>query len=381
MATMVAGQHGRRADRDLKAVDSLLSRVDELSPSLRARAATLEHDIAHADDVDTGLLGALAALVSETYDVYAAALARRDGLDDGLCDVADRLLDELCTAIPDAAGLPTVLGQEDFFGPLSGAVRLRFPTDSIWGLPLVAHELGHHVTYAHQRSDGAGMVRRSVLPVADLLESELERTGPSGWSHLGELFADVFATWVAGPAFGSALVELRLTSRQSEPSFQHPAPGRRVDAVLRTLDALDSRGDRFQPSHQKTAERISERWERDGDVGLVGAAPSLLELLAPTGAISDSDLSAPVDTLVNMLSREFGAAAYARPPLAPQIDAYLLDGRTQLSVARVCDVLDAAWRVRLRPGHNVPLGTVARRAEALCRQVLVRQTDAERGPS
>lgn len=81
---------------------------------------------------------------------YGGALVRRAGFDGGLCDLADILLGEIHDA---AAGpdLPCIAASDDAYGPLSTTIRVGFP-GSVWSLPFVAHELGHHLAFRHVRT-------------------------------------------------------------------------------------------------------------------------------------------------------------------------------------------------------------------------------------
>ena len=84
-------------------------------------------------------------LFEESLALVEGALVRGAKLDNGLCQIADALLDELRTKADVAWGRFTILAEGEFFGEMAQIIRLRFPEVSIWNLPIAAHEFGHFV--------------------------------------------------------------------------------------------------------------------------------------------------------------------------------------------------------------------------------------------
>lgn len=380
---------GRRLNvlDDLEAAGALLDRLADMGDRaaelavliLRGRISAAQTAASHpaTDDVRSTTSEQVGLLVQEVLAVYAGMLARRERVDGGLCAIADRLLDELAEGQPTWGGLPTILGHEDAFGPLSGVVRLRYPTESVWGLPLVAHELGHHVTFAHTRDRLDGMLRTAALPVADLLEAERRRGGLSSWSHLGELFADVFATWTVGPAYAGSLVHLRLDTRDKRgASYQHPSPQVRLEAVLRTLGVLDELDKTYSPPNRVVAKRLRAWWDRSAATSMATSTapmtvtPSALNLLVPGVASASGDaLASKVDELLTVLRSDFGTVRHRTTSGVACIETLLTTKDPPAGAGRdmrVLDVLTAAWRVRLLKARTDQFATVSRRAEALC---------------
>ena len=105
--------------------------------------------------------------------------------------------------------------------PRPGVIRLPFPMSGPWELPLAAHEFGHVVEERLVGPRGMPEVRNAVRAHANP-------------AHLRELFADLYATWAVGPAYGFATVLLRLSPGDGG-GPTHPADDLRADWILGAL--------------------------------------------------------------------------------------------------------------------------------------------------
>ena len=119
----------------------------------------------------------------------------------------------------------------------SRAIQVRFPASSIWDLPIVAHELGHFVGPALIETVGL----RTEHPLDELFADLGDGTEES-WSWLQELFADAFAAYVLGPAYGfSAAVVVLDPLLAAVATDTHPPAHQRMQLIASALSAADSR--------------------------------------------------------------------------------------------------------------------------------------------
>lgn len=103
-----------------------------------------------------------------------------------------------------------------------GLIRLPFPLDAPWELPVVAHEFGHVVEDRLESPGGLREVRNAVAA----------HDSPA---HLSELFADLYAAWTTGPAYGFAALVLHLAPTEAEGSESHPPAALRARWILGAL--------------------------------------------------------------------------------------------------------------------------------------------------
>jgi len=85
-------------------------------------------------------------LLEEFVSLLQGIMQRRARLDEGICDIADAMLEHLCRLADVGWRRFTVLGS-DYLTERTGVVRVRFPAASIWDLPFLAHEFGHVIEH------------------------------------------------------------------------------------------------------------------------------------------------------------------------------------------------------------------------------------------
>jgi len=138
-----------------------------------------------------------------------------------------------------------VLSSDDFFRDFVQIIRLRFPFCGIWDLPVAAHEFGHFV---------AGQLNLTRMGGAHYLAVQEYKSGfmqqnseiREEWGFwLEEYFADVFATFALGPAYGFTCLLLRFdpASAYQQLDNNHPVYARRVHVILQTLLRMDREHD------------------------------------------------------------------------------------------------------------------------------------------
>ena len=140
--------------------------------------------------------------------------------------------------------VPDLMDSYSDFVPI---IRMRFPAAGLWDVPVLAHELGHHVAYRISSDSPSGIER--PRPLADLIKRYLDKAEQEGkpkeekqkiehW--MNEFFADMFATYVMGFAFAASLLLLRfdLSSPYRSGGRTHPSPAARARVVLYTVKRM-----------------------------------------------------------------------------------------------------------------------------------------------
>ena len=139
-----------------------------------------------------------------------------------------------------------VLGSDPFLAPATDVIRVRFLDWSPWNLPLMAHEFGH-------------LVARNNLDFQEFKKSfsgKFER-----WVE--EIFADVFATYMAGPALACSAILLQFAPGWAfKETETHPPYDQRTAAIIKVLDYLQlAAGGSRQPSSDP-ARLLENSWRQ-----------------------------------------------------------------------------------------------------------------------
>ncbi|QWF84070.1 hypothetical protein [Amycolatopsis sp. CA-230715] len=340
---LVVDRFGLLLDRVERELDAVLAEADPETgwPELEtARAAALD-------------------LKREVLAYCQGELLRRAGLDHGIGDVSQRLLDHLARSTGIDRRVLRSVAESEFLTHTVSMIRNRFPDVSVWNLPVLAHELGHHVAANLSQSDPR--LREESRPVREYLSEEADNSGQGrkvGLAHLHELFADVYATYVLGAAYPLQL--LVLAARPGPGTQTHPAWSRRARTVLSAVEALGR--DRhpsaagFRALSRKLASfaraNFPDTFGTAAEQALAG-----LQARAMTGLLAEH------------------AYARARYPMPDRVHSLVIDPREpeQEPVAgtTVADVLNAAWLWRLDRGDGPAwlLDEASRRAISLSRQV------------
>jgi hypothetical protein len=173
------------------------------------------------------LLRDMAEPVFAEYVDFLGGLTVRDtGLDDRICEMTDVLLTRRFKSVTRRT-LPLPARRAALGHALDTVVLLGFPEWSVWGVPLVGHEVG--LAYAHAEEDGylADLITRYTGPA--------EAGGPTR-AYVVQLLADVFATYTLGLAYGCAALLLRLGPRYNEePGRDVPRDIDRARVIMMTL--------------------------------------------------------------------------------------------------------------------------------------------------
>jgi hypothetical protein len=302
-------------------------------------------------------------LFEECLTLIEGALVRRTGLDNGLCSIADALLDDLSLHAPLDWGRFTILAEKEFFGEMAAVIRLRFPEVSIWDLPIAAHEFGHFVGPVLNRPEIGGI---SYHP----FEEELKKIADQqGRDFLHEHFADIFATFTLGPAFACTCVLLRFDpSTAFEDSPRHPAYSKRYYVIRKTLERMNL------GSYKAIVTWLDSIWLRS--LKAVGQRDVLAQDV--TKLLDDQfevlyDLV--ITELVNIQYKSI-ACAYSLSLLlrAPdtEVEQIVQDAFKREPEQSLADILNAAWicRIEIDDRYGRIISKIGKIAVRLCEEVI-----------
>lgn len=343
----LAGALGNEIAKKLKAIDDGL------------RLPWRDHDIhpadawarVHAREIE------VAALCEESLALIAGAALRSSPQVPGngwlswdACSAADALLDELA-ARASATQWPsfTVPGVAESFVYSSRLIQVRFPRPTIWDLAATAHELGHYA--ARTMTEFSGGRTHSL---ADDLHAELDAAGETSWPWLEELFADAYAAWVLGPAYGLTCVTLGFDPLEASiGTASHPPGSARIAVITTALCALDD--DRVS----RLAEDTAGLWS-----GLVEVCEADQ---APADGLIVPD-SWP-EKIVQLLAGHLPGGRYTTSAEAALLSADLSAHDAQTKLA---DVINAAWLARIEARSSLGVEELGHRAEAIAQEIAAR---------
>ena len=314
-----------------------------LEPDLRARrselaeiAATRGSPSAATWERYATAKAASDSLLGEAHDFMQGALIRQAKVDDGLCVLADRLLD----GISDRCGIPwgrlSVPADSEFVSDLAQIVRLRAGDVSVWHLPVAAHEFGHFV--------GPLIQVAGTHPFADRLARQ-PKVGSYGWSRAHELFADAFATYAIGPSFLAACVISRFDPHEARTvSETHPSHLERVWFMRRLASEIDGQA----PGRPWSAilTYLADTWRINlSTAGVPGDEDGI-----DTARLEEDALD-----FLAILRAGVPAAVYSGITNARRSERIILGQHAALPPeATIADVLNGAWLSRLdRPITDV----------------------------
>jgi hypothetical protein len=337
----------RMKDERLKArlklrFNNLSNELIKQSEELRKRVAATSEDRVLAEHWARflGRRDRINELIAECLDFRVGELTRQAGLDQGLCAVADSLLDSFSATAEVYWNRLSLLDNAESFRGLSQIVRVRFPA-SIWDLPLVAHEYGHFLCLQLDKKDFYG---NSTFPFQDLLKRE---SGDDTFTereenHLKELFCDAFATYALGPAFAYTQVYRRFDPAQrTEGSYTHPGDDARVRLILKVLEKVDATRNRFSRQYTGVIADLRQTWTSWREGAAAGSAEYLKRIDLWT------------DELYDILEPQLEALRFDDWNRADTLaDRFTALGRTDVDMVPDPDdtiprILNALWHYRL----------------------------------
>ena len=354
---------GLRAELDQ--IAELVAALDDPTANKQLRA-TLQHEVARLGDqlvatddwsAIAGAARSIRRLAAESMELSSGLATRGRGLDDGLCALADVLLYEVSTGGPPWV-MATIPADSDFFNERDHVIRLRWPGDGVWTLPLALHELGHFVGRRLETSEALDVERWAVLRP---FEERLSVTGeemPADWHHLHELFADAYAVYVGGPAYLACCVTVGFDpTADASAAKTHPAPSRRVAFMVEVLTRMNG----FRDNSASLAFEIQAWQQRWTEIVTVAGTPIDAGLTPADIELVDVLWAILHDHLPNARYRTLNAAKSMSGQLLSPIDP-LVPGQ-----ATMADVVNALWCARRE--RNADPDAVARRGRTLLEMV------------
>ena len=298
-----------------------------------------------------------APLLQECLAFLQGARARAAGIDGGLCEVADLLLDEIERHCELGWRRFTILAESESFTELVQLIRLRFPPAGIWDLPIAAHEYGHFATYRMTVAERDGRLNKPVEKLLDARSMESKQRPEVARAHLQELFADCFATFVLGPSYPLSSLLLRFDpAKAMNDTTGHPAPAKRFAAmttILRRMNGEENSVDHFTASLQT----LDTFW-------LATLGPE--DLARAEAVANDAKVPADAEAFYLHLKRGLGGARYQGWGEARSLmSAFDPTGQTSPARLSVRDLLNTAWMMRLSPGAKPE--AISRHAIRFCR--------------
>lgn len=303
-------------------------------------------------------------LFEESLALVEGALVRGAKLDNGLCQIADALLDELSTKADVAWGRFTILAEGEFFGEMAQIIRLRFPEVSIWNLPIAAHEFGHFVGPELKQPGPFGTFR---YPFQEELKISAQES-PQSWSFLHEYFADLFATYTLGPAFACTCILLRFDPMTAfQDTGKHPGYAKRFYMIRKTLEKMNI------GSYLGIVNYLDNVWQQSLKAAEIG------ELLQPEMTQS---LDGLLEKLYDLVTTELAPIQYKDLPRAYRLSRLLLEEREATDIVEpehtLVDALNAAWicRIEVEDKYDNPVSQVSRigtRTVRVCQEIMRRK--------
>lgn len=299
-------------------------------------------------------------LFAEYVDLLRGLALREAGIERGICELADRLLDGC-----DRPGIWKSLAIPSYRGPVDATpaniVHLRFPEWTIWALPLAAHEFGRMMVRENQT-----LARRvSQVPAAQAI---LPAT-------LIDLLGDAFATYTVGPAYACAAVLMRLDPRPAGPGEQavDDSRARMILAMLKEAEARAGIGFSFEAVRQPIEQAWLEAVQEAG--GRPGAEPALGDLAKLFWDWADQTYVTakyqPMSWQKAQRLQEALARRVGGQPPGSDDDATLAAG-----TGDVRDMLNAAWLSRLKAPDQAD--AIAREALSAWQQAMAKPQKAAR---
>lgn len=274
-------------------------------------------------DFDSLVEDHIQPLFTEYVDLVSGLAIRDIALDDQVCAMTDWLLQGM--RLDGSVAVPASRATLGRF--LLSVIKLGFPEWTIWGIPLVGHEVGLQVAN-NSRLQG-------------LLEGE---TRYELTSRLREnLLADIFAAYTLGPCYAYAVMQLRLQPyRARQRDEDEPSDTDRAEVVLDVLERLNappvSGRPGKDPRYQAAVDQLKTFWTKE-----IGGP-------VPAGSPRSANLRAFVEKALETLADpEFRAFTTTRWMRAIRL-LDLLDQGTEVAPAESAEILDlltAAWQVRV----------------------------------
>ncbi len=350
-----------RADRECVAgrLYRMLSDQDYALKKLRKLAqngAALGASLAQVIERSEG--GPMSDLRGEVLDFLGGVLVRRQGLDQGVCAVAEALLCEFAVRTGVNWASRAVLGRNPLFSEPTGMIRLRFPDWDIWNLPLLAHEFGHVTALATPAfrdllARELAVATQGHPDAANWTETERQAYSSERERHLHEFFADSFAVYCLGPAFVYDVGLLQFNPVAAHfPRGDHPTHAERMIVILRVLERMNQEEavDAYDAGpYAAVLARMRDWWQE-----AMSAPSDEFRQTAQFLKLKATDLAGKIHDLLDRyyrLGAQYRAEEWSR---AEAEASRLLQGDLDLTQRNLRELLNLGWAARVRYPDRAP---------------------------
>ncbi|MEU5891495.1 hypothetical protein ABZ835_32305 [Streptomyces sp. NPDC047461] len=206
------------------------------------------------DTFDNELSPDIQQLFTDYVDFVGGLAVRANTLDQRVCRLTDRLLKDLhlTLSVPSVVvpAQQTALGQV-----MQSVIKLGFPEWTIWGVPLVGHEVGLNVARTAIRGEGPAEFKVLLSDDVSYGMSQARRAA---------VFADVFAAYVLGPGYARAVIQSRLEPHRAPLGADDPPDAERAQVILGVLRHLgELKALRSDSEYRSTLAGLQEFWDRE----------------------------------------------------------------------------------------------------------------------
>ena len=222
---------------------------------------------------------------------------------------------------------------------MKSVFKLGFPEWTIWGIPLVGHEVGLSIAENDKGVDS--LVNSTSFGIYR--------------NRQRSLFADIFATYTLGPAYACAAILLRFEPHHAAAPRGDPSDIDRARLILDVLDRLDK--DQVS-SYRETVAKLRNLWQEAVDnLAQQGGGP-------PADGAGHADIDGFLAAALEIPSDSPGFKAFDSEHWLAAGD-WLADLNTAAPKRSfnwdsndVIVLLTAAWRARLEnPEHTARIAT------------------------
>ena len=351
--------HEDRLKETFRASNAMLTSLQEMTGSLEQEVQDAVGNggqqaapVAWADY--QGLLtNQLEDLFAGYVEVLGGLALRNIGFDQGVCSMADRLVDESIAIssrkIWESTAIPSA--REARRRTLSRIIRIGFPEWTIWAVPLASHDFARVV----------------LADSSDDVKKLLGAVGRGGDADV--LTADAFSTAIIGPAYPCALLMLELDPAGA-------LDRERAETVLAMLRRMDVTEDLAAVREQQRTAWNDAVEQAAGANGSAAEPDQEDEEAEPL-----PELAARTHAVMAFLQGE-GEGLIYEPDRWQRITGWRLEADTQVPIGHLDDtrdILNAAWWERLRPRTDGEPGAdddeIARRAKDLWDTTMDRADD------
>jgi len=254
---------------------------------------------------------------SQCLDFLGGLAVRRWRLENGFCDLSEKLVTQVSMKTGVTWASVMILGEERPFDDIAATtqiIRIRFPEWDIWSLPFIVYEYGQIVTRSSDNIDQfRDLFAKTEKQISDLIERPEVELSNNDLDHLADefkearqryqaalaaskantdearsqlsevkketdlfikkhsahirsLFSDILATFFMGPAYLNARVYLRLIpSQASEERPNQPSTEQRMAFIFETLKFMNKTGkvDQLGPGiYDEELARFQDLWSK-----------------------------------------------------------------------------------------------------------------------